>query len=129
MIRSGSPVFIDFQGMRIGNPLYDVGSLLYDPYVDFEPQQREALLRSYHDLGDPRPWPDFRRLFFMASAQRLLQALGAYGCLTLKKNLPEFRRHIPRGIANLLDAAACAGNLPSLVALVLRCRENLGNGS
>jgi aminoglycoside/choline kinase family phosphotransferase/choline kinase len=129
MIRSGSPVLIDFQGMRIGNPLYDLGSLLCDPYVAFEPEQREALLRFYHDLGDPRPWPDFRRLFYMASVQRLLQALGAYGCLALKKNLPEFRRHIPRGVANLLDAAECAGNLSSLSALVLRCRENLVNGS
>ncbi len=126
MVRmGGGPVLIDFQGMRIGNPLYDLGSLLYDPYVDIAPEQREALLRSYHALGDPRPWPDFQKLFFTASVQRLLQALGAYGCLSLKKNLPEFRRHIPRGIANLLDAAERAANFPSLVALVLRCRENL----
>ncbi len=128
MIRSGRPVLIDFQGMRVGNPLYDLGSFLYDPYVGMPPDRREALLRSYHDRGFPLPWPDFRRLFFMASSQRLMQALGAYGCLSLKKNLPEFRRHIPRGVANLLDAAARAGNLPSLTALVLRCRENLANG-
>ena len=129
MIRSGRPVLIDFQGMRIGNPLYDLGSLLYDPYVDLQPARREALLRSYYDRGFSRPWPDFRKLFFMASAQRLMQALGAFGYLSSKKNLSSFRRHIPRGIDNLLDTLARAGNLPSLTALAMRCRERLNISS
>jgi aminoglycoside/choline kinase family phosphotransferase len=31
LIREGEPFLIDFQGMRFGNPFYDLGSLLCDP--------------------------------------------------------------------------------------------------
>ena len=42
MIREGEPVLIDFQGMRLGSPFYDLGSLLCDPYVDFREADRTA---------------------------------------------------------------------------------------
>ncbi len=34
MIKNDRPVFIDFQGMRHGNPFYDLGSLICDPYAN-----------------------------------------------------------------------------------------------
>ncbi|HOF04997.1 MAG TPA: phosphotransferase [Syntrophales bacterium] len=142
MIRAGEPVFIDFQGLRRGSLFYDLGSLLYDSYVPFRDDEREELLRyAYELLGDRggtpvgdgadappgTTWPAFRAAFLDGSAQRLMQALGAFGFLGLKKGKVDFLGHIPRGVANLV-AAASAGRLPRLAELAFRCREALGEG-
>ena len=130
MIREGEPVLIDFQGMRTGNPLYDVGSLLYDPYVTFSPDERAALLACYYEIsGKAIDWPSFQDEFFDASAQRLMQALGAYGFLGLKKGgAPDFLQHIGSGLRNLAEAAGFASRLPRLHSLAGQCRRAAGPG-
>jgi aminoglycoside/choline kinase family phosphotransferase len=129
MIRDGEPVLIDFQGMRPGSPFYDLGSLLCDPYVTFPEGEREGLLRYYQGIsGFPYPWEAFRELFLLASAQRLMQALGAYGFLGLKRAKPHFLAHIRPALDNLVAVTAEAGNLPHLNALARRCREAAKEG-
>ena len=144
MIRRGEPVFIDFQGLRRGSLFYDLGSLLYDSYVPFTEDEREDLLRYAFELTGRRgrpmqtvtdgdsssaaagaDWPTFRARFLDGSAQRLMQALGAFGFLGLKKGKTPFLGHIPRGVANLCEAAAGSGRLPRLLALAERCREKV----
>jgi aminoglycoside/choline kinase family phosphotransferase len=126
MIRDGEPVLIDFQGMRPGSPFYDLGSLLCDPYVAFPEGEREGLLLYYQGIsGFPYTWKAFRELFLLASAQRLMQALGAYGFLGLKRAKSHFLTHIPRALDNLVAVTAEAGSLPRLHALACRCREAL----
>jgi aminoglycoside/choline kinase family phosphotransferase len=127
MIRDGEPVLIDFQGMRTGSLFYDLGSLLCDPYVSFPEGEREGLLRFYQAAsGSPYSREAFRELFLLASAQRLMQALGAYGFLGLKRAKPRFLAHIPGALDNLVLATAEAGSLPRLHALARRCREAAG---
>ena len=125
MICKGEPVFIDFQGMRFGNLFYDLGSLLYDPYVSLTEGERMELLQGYYQRWDRDDWSDFQEKFREASAQRLMQALGAYGFLGLKRDLSEFLSHIPNAIANLLDAATRTYRLPLLRNLALRCQDTL----
>ncbi|MCL2670385.1 MAG: phosphotransferase, partial [Syntrophaceae bacterium] len=123
MIRRGEPILIDFQGMRYGNPFYDLGSLLWDPYVAFPEGARETLLRFYYGAaGATISWEAFQKHFCLASIQRLMQALGAYGCLGLKRGKPHFLAHIDPALVNLAAVAAEAGGLPRLAALVARCR-------
>lgn len=129
MIRSGSPILIDFQGMRMGNPFYDLGSLLYDPYVTLGDDERMALLSYYFGIsGNGSAWPAFREYFLEASAQRLMQALGAYGFLGLKKGRTAFLGYIDSGLRNLEDVTKQAANLPALQVLAARCREIVGEG-
>jgi aminoglycoside/choline kinase family phosphotransferase len=124
MIRAGEPVLIDFQGMRPGSPFYDLGSLLYDPYVSFPEGGRDELLNFYYGISRfPYSREAFRELFLLASAQRLMQALGAYGFLGLKRGKPHFLAHIPPALDNLLAVTAETGCLPHLHALARRCRE------
>lgn len=126
MITNEMPALIDFQGMRAGCLFYDLGSLLYDPYVEFPPEGRDALLRYYYDGSRSAfSWDAFRSLFLQASAQRLMQALGAYGFLGLKRNKPHFLRHIPRALQNLAEASEESGLLPALNAFARRCRDVL----
>ena len=157
MICKDQPVFIDFQGMRFGNLFYDLGSLLYDPYVSLTEDERMELLFYYYQLpacdgtdtlqndissGDKvikvshvkadilrTDWTEFQDKFRDASAQRLMQALGAYGFLGLKSGLSEFLAHIPRGIANLVDSASRAKRLPLLKNLAMKCQQSLGRKS
>lgn len=124
MIRDGEPFLIDFQGMRFGSPYYDLGSLLYDPYVYFSNEERSDLLAFYYHLSErPVPLPVFQEHFYEASVQRLMQALGAYGFLGLTRGLGTFLEHIPAGLRNLQDAASRLTTVPRLLALSKSCQE------
>ncbi len=127
MIRDGEPFLIDFQGMRFGSPFYDLGSLLCDPYVNFSDSERNELLSFYYGLwsaeGRNLDWALFQNFFWEASAQRLMQALGAYGFLGLKKGLKAFLEHIPAGLRNLHLAATHVASLPRLRELCLACQR------
>ncbi len=126
MILKGEPLLIDFQGMRWGSPFYDLGSLLCDPYVNFNESQQLDLLAYYYDLSrQALIWEDFQKMFWEASSQRLMQALGAYGFLGLRKNLKSFLEHIPAGIQNLNLATSHLVSLPHLHQLSETCQRAL----
>ena len=123
MIKNEKPVMIDFQGMRIGCLFYDLGSLICDPYVTFDDEERNELLDFYYELMNPTYSRDeFVHNFWMGSVQRLLQALGAYGFLGLKKNKPAFLHHIANGLENLLMAVDNVGGLEMLSDLAIECQ-------
>jgi len=123
MIRDGAPFFIDFQGMRNGCASYDLGSLLCDPYVSLSDADRDELLSYYYALSEQDvDWVAFENVFWEASAQRLMQALGAYGFLGQKKGLDDFVAHIPAGLDNLLRATGRIRALPRLREVAEMCR-------
>jgi len=124
MIRDGEPFLIDFQGMRCGSSFYDLGSLLCDPYVDFADGEIEKLLSFYYGLSKwDLDWDSFQNTFWEASAQRLMQALGAYGFLGLKKGLKSYLDHIPAGLLNLHRVASKVASLPRLRELSRTCQR------
>lgn len=126
LLKNGRPVLIDFQGMRKGSLFYDLGSLICDPYVTLSETERNELTAFYYDLLKPGYSLDvFINNFWEAAAQRLMQALGAYGFLGLKKNKPDFLQHIDNGIKNLLTAATQAATLPVLRELAGVCIRKL----
>jgi aminoglycoside/choline kinase family phosphotransferase len=125
MIRNGEPFLIDFQGMRFGSSFYDLGSLLCDPYVELSDSEQDELLSFYYTLSESdRDWASFQITFREASAQRLMQALGAYGFLGLKKGLKAFLGHIPAGLRNLHRAASKEVRLPRLQELTEKCQKH-----
>jgi aminoglycoside/choline kinase family phosphotransferase len=106
LIHEASAWLIDFQGMRFGLPLYDVASLLYDPYVSLSDSKRLELLGIYRAMAVAEGMEfsmDFERVFLSCAAQRLMQALGAYGFLGLKCNRPAFLKHVPAARASLIN--------------------------
>ena len=126
MIKNGNTVLIDFQGMRRGCLFYDLGSLICDPYVTFTTVERDELICFYYELMKPAYGrEEFVNNFWEASSQRLMQALGAYGFLGLKKNKPAFLNHIDSGLNNLLIATTSAQTLPVLHELAGKCIQKL----
>lgn len=126
MLKNGLPVFIDFQGMRRGCFFYDLGSLIYDPYVLFTDNERNELILFYFNLMNTScSFEEFINNFREASAQRLMQALGAYGFLGLKKKKTDFLKHVDNGISNLVQATSLVKTLPVLTNLANQCIQKL----
>lgn len=96
---------IDFQGMRLGPAVYDLASLVYDPYVAFTDRQREALVALYAKESGRA---EIVKVLPFAAVQRLSQCLGAYGRLA-SVGQPQFGKHVLPALENLLDAADKAG--------------------
>ncbi|MES2660186.1 MAG: phosphotransferase [Verrucomicrobiota bacterium] len=91
MIKDGQVYLIDFQGLRRGRQEYDLASLVFDPYLDHSAEEREQLLTLWEDIADERP---LETLFHECAAQRLMQALGAYGNIVRNRGDQWYRPHI-----------------------------------
>jgi len=92
--------------------------------VIFSDGEREELLSFYYGISTRGlDGAAFQNHFWEASAQRLMQALGAFGFLGLKKGLKAYLNHIPTGIQNLHRASAQVASLPRLQELSLACQK------
>lgn len=109
LIREGEAAFIDFQGMRPGLAQYDLASLLCDPYVEISERERSHLLDYYkahlRENGSG-VGAEFDRVFWQCAVQRLMQALGAYGFLSIHRDKPAFRAHVAPALTRLREALA-----------------------
>ena len=103
LLRNGQAYLIDFQGMRPGLAHYDLASVLFDPYVDLSPAERDELLEHY--CGE-KPSAEFIATLRLCAMQRLMQALGAYGFLGLVKDYQHFLQHIPTAVRSLSEVVA-----------------------
>jgi hypothetical protein len=92
--------------------------------VDFSGSEQAELLSFYYGLSKwDLDWAAFQNAFWEASVQRLMQALGAYGFLGLKKELKGFLDHAPSGLRNLQQAASQLTSLPRTQELCLVCQR------
>jgi aminoglycoside/choline kinase family phosphotransferase len=103
LMPGGRPFFIDFQGMRFGPAVYDLASLLCDPYVGLDATLQEDLLAYYAQKtgGDAG---QLREVFWCAAVQRLVQALGAYARLGSRPDTARFAAYIRPGLDMLSRA-------------------------
>jgi hypothetical protein len=106
---------IDFQGLRRGRQEYDLASLIFDPYMDHSKDEREALLGLWEEVADERPEPT---LFHQVAAQRLMQAMGAYGNILKNRGDEWYRPHIATA-ARLLGEVTVGTPLEHPLAPVL----------
>ena len=77
--------FIDFQGAHLGFPIDDAASFIGDPYMYYDEGLQESLKQAYHKQLSAKldySWDHFEEVYHLCSAQRHMQALGAYGFLT-----------------------------------------------
>jgi N-acetylmuramate 1-kinase len=107
ILNEGEAYLIDFQGMRLGLPQYDLASVLYDPYVSLTDEQRWTLVRYYWDNNHTGvSFDEFTAIYLRCALQRLMQALGAYGFISLVGMKPEFLRHIAPARKSLIAVAS-----------------------
>lgn len=126
MIFEGTAWLIDFQGMRFGLPQYDVASLIFDPYVELSEGQREDLRKMYLAAAEEEgfePPGDFEEVLLWCAAQRLMQALGAYGFLGLKCGYTSFLRHAPAARRSLCWVLSQIEGLEPAITILENARE------
>lgn len=111
LIRAARPWFIDYQGMRPGPAVYDLASLLYDPYVELPEEMVRALVNDY--AAQSQSGRAIADLFYYGAVQRLAQALGAFAKLGSVRATRSFADHIPaakrmmsRALRNVSGCAA-----------------------
>ena len=115
MLREDEVWWVDFQGMRRGRQEYDLASLIFDPYLDHSAADRERLLDLWEDVTEERPAD---RIFRECAAQRLMQALGAYGFIVKVYKNDWYRQHVPTA-TRLLREVIAGLSIESLLAPVL----------
>jgi aminoglycoside/choline kinase family phosphotransferase len=115
MLRNGEAWLIDFQGLRRGRQEYDLASLIFDPYMDHSADEREQILAIWEEIADERPEPG---LFHECAAQRLMQALGAYGNILRKGGDAWYREHITTA-GRLLGEVVAGTTLETPLAPIL----------
>ncbi len=120
-----NPRLIDYQGARMAPPAYDVVSLLWDPYYRLDNTLRARLLTYYVERmqisAGIRFDPDkFEGTILPCRLQRHMQALGAYGFLSLVKGKKFFLKYAPEALRLLKEEAAMAKDeYPVLYTLVM----------
>ena len=114
MVYQGKVHLIDYQGLRWGRPEYDLASILLDPYVTLGEEHCRGLLEYYHGEYRKDSWETFYDIYLRCAAQRLMQALGAYGNLGRNLGKSEFLEHIPTALERLRLVLAEGNLLPSL---------------
>ncbi|MEW6601802.1 MAG: sugar phosphate nucleotidyltransferase [Nitrospirota bacterium] len=116
---------IDYQGARMGPAAYDIASMLWDPYYRFEDNMRCRLLDYYlermADYYKGRFDADaFNRALILCRLQRHMQALGAYGFLSVVKGKKYFRKHIPEALRVLREDVEYVRDVcPELYGLIV----------
>jgi N-acetylmuramate 1-kinase len=115
MVRGEDVWLIDFQGLRRGRQEYDLASLIFDPYMNHSAEEREKLLEAWEEIADERPETT---LFHQCAAQRLMQAMGAYGNIVKNRGDEWYRQHIAPA-ARLLEAVTSGTPLEKPLAPVL----------
>jgi aminoglycoside/choline kinase family phosphotransferase len=119
MIHQNGPYFLDYQSGRKGALQYDVASLLYDAKAQIPEESRQQLLSFYldeverqfvvKDTGSKEKSPAISHRFDRTSFLhhfdgfvliRMMQALGAFGYLSLVKKKRQFLAIIPLALKN-----------------------------
>ncbi len=134
MITKGNiPRLLDYQGARMGPPAYDLVSILWDPYYRLDDTIRQNLLDYYiMIMTNPPQSPftkgglrgitdkEFKKTLLPCRLQRHMQALGAYGFLSLKKGKSYFLKYVPEGLRLLKESSALSqDSYPALHDIVM----------
>jgi hypothetical protein len=128
--KEGKIRIVDFQTAHQGMLYYDAASLLRDAYIDLDEDFQMKLLRYYVSClkgtwGMNLNVDEFVEKFYLAGLQRNMQALGAFGFLTLEKGKKEFASHIPAALTHLKNALEKFPQFQELRATLLRIPSHL----
>jgi aminoglycoside/choline kinase family phosphotransferase len=112
MVTPSGPKIIDWQGARMGPATYDLGSLLWDPYVNLSASVHYECVNAYLKARDLQESSDtFWNDLALSSLMRLMQATGAYAKLSKIDNLPSYEVHIRPALTRMSEITDYLGSL------------------
>jgi aminoglycoside/choline kinase family phosphotransferase len=105
MIKNNNLYMIDFQDSRLGNPAYDLSSLLDDCYFTLNDDVKKKLLKKYwKDCGEQifkGSFEDFYQYYLIMAIQRLFKAIGSFSSFYHLKSNPDYLIYIHSAFNNL----------------------------
>jgi aminoglycoside/choline kinase family phosphotransferase len=94
LLPDGGQGLLDFQDALIGDPAYDLVSLLQDARRDVSPALEAEMIALYRDLA--RPAYDFDTAYHVLGAQRNAKIVGIFVRLWKRDGKPRYPLMIPR---------------------------------
>lgn len=94
------PYLIDIQGIMISNFLYDLASLIEDPYINLTHRIKYNLLDYFFKINNNLI--KYSKYYNFFKIQRLIQVLGAFSYLSIHKYKVFFIKQL-KNVFNLLD--------------------------
>jgi N-acetylmuramate 1-kinase len=123
LVQNGAIRFVDFQGARLGPAGYDAASLLFDPYI---PQlEGEIGKRLFDYYLSKKATGISAEALYLCGLQRLMQALGAYGNLSIHKGKERYRQFIPIAVERCVGIAEKLPRFPQLLKILTACRNKI----
>jgi aminoglycoside/choline kinase family phosphotransferase len=119
LLGGGDLAMVDIQDARWGPPGYDLASLLYDAYVDLDPDWNDAMIR-LHCARTGADEADFRARFGTVAVQRMLKALGTFGFQARVRGNRRYLGGVPRTIDRLRGLLPGLPGAPGLAGLLER---------
>jgi aminoglycoside/choline kinase family phosphotransferase len=120
LLKDGKAWWIDFQGMRRGRQEYDIASLVFDPYMDHSVEDRERILDIWEDIAEDRPEAT---IFRECAAQRLMQALGAFGNIIRNRGDEWYAPHVAVAARFLAEITAGSPLEKPLAPVLAKARD------
>jgi aminoglycoside/choline kinase family phosphotransferase len=119
LVQKDTLKLVDYQGARLGPAEYDTASLLFDPYVSvLTDTMRYQLLDYYIEQSGRQVTYHTLRI---TALQRLTQALGAYGNLSLHKGKERYKKYVPFALRHLSSIMEYEKDYPCLNKIVEEC--------
>ena len=119
----GSLAMVDIQDARWGPDTYDLASLLYDAYIEIDPEWRAPLVERFRSAWSDPPEPEpFRTRLRIVAAERMIKALGTFGYQVATLRRSRYREPIPRTLRRLNDLLPTLNDFPGLGAALRKNR-------
>jgi len=101
MVKNNELYVIDFQDARIGPYLYDLVSLVEDPYVELKNSEKENLKDQFLKLSTINYDKDFDLLYRATAIQRIFKACGSFASQSNLKNNDGYLCYLRPALLNL----------------------------
>lgn len=132
MVTGDTLYVIDFQDARMGPILYDIVSLLFDPYVRLSAKMRQELIDYYFSKLPPRSLTALRKMSVsraldLCVIQRCLKAAGTYSYQAAGCENREYLRFLSPAIKHAATASKRNADLLDLTTMLEHWQEQVVN--
>ncbi|MGH1467468.1 MAG: aminoglycoside phosphotransferase family protein [Bdellovibrionales bacterium] len=117
---------IDFQDARMGNPFYDLTSLIEDTYTGLSAEQKEILTAYYKEQSSLEFDEEFSKSYSIQALQRSIKACGSFAWLKNVIGTDRYIQYIKPSLINIKRFLNDLNTYPELTKFVNLCAKEEG---
>lgn len=119
---------IDFQDARIGPYLYDLVSLVDDPYAELKTKFKSDLIDEYSRLSNKKLDSKFETDFRLTSIQRIFKACGSFASQKNIKNKDRYLKYLEPSFKTLMKNLEIESQkFPNMKSFIELCSQHLSD--